>query len=169
MRGGRAICAVLALASTAAIAQAAAPVAQKRGRVERRTKPTLTTVMYLVNQPASIVSFREHVGQISIVAPQSFTMDAEGFVSGEVPAEVVDIAAANHVAMMPLVVNRKFDQPLMHTVLDSAESRARAIRYLLYYALRDGYIGFQFDYENIHWDYQNRLTLFFREAAQEFH
>src|SRR5205085_8188300 len=56
-----------------------------------------------------------------------------------------------------------------HTLLDSAESRARAIRYLLYYALRDGYIGFQFDYENIHYSYQDRFSVFFREAARAFH
>jgi len=70
---------------------------------------------------------------------------------------------------MPLVTNHGFNQQLMHTVLDSAESRARAIRYLLYYALRDGYLGFQFDYENIHYTYQERFSVFFREAAREFH
>jgi spore germination protein YaaH len=54
-------------------------------------------------------------------------------------------------------------------VLDSPEFRARAIRYLLYYALRDGYLGFQFDYENIHYTYRDRFTVFFKEAAREFH
>jgi spore germination protein YaaH len=70
---------------------------------------------------------------------------------------------------MPLVVNRGFKQPLMHTVLDTPESRGRAIRYLLYYALRDGYLGFQFDYENIHYTYRDKFSAFFREAALAFH
>jgi spore germination protein YaaH len=69
---------------------------------------------------------------------------------------------------MPLVVNRGFNQPAMHTVLDSPKSRARAIRYLAYYALRDGYLGFQFDYENIHYNYRDKFSAFFREAAREF-
>src|SRR5215469_16269323 len=69
---------------------------------------------------------------------------------------------------MPLVTNRGFKQPLMHTVLDEPESRARAIRYLVYYALRDGYLGFQFDFENIHYTYRDRFTAFFKEAAKEF-
>ncbi len=125
--------------------------------------------MYLTNRPDSIASFREHASQISIIAPQTFVMDAEGFISGDVPEEVLQIAAANRVAVLPLVVNRRFDQPLMHTVLDSPESRARAIRYLLYYALRDGYMGFQFDYENIHHTYRDRLSAFFQEAAAAFH
>ncbi len=140
----------------------AAPAAASR-------KPAITTLMYLVNRPDSIAGFRAHADQISIIAPQTFRMDAEGFVSGEVPPEVLAIARTKRVAIMPLVTNRGFDQPLMHTVLDNPATRARAIRYLLYYALRDGYIGFQFDYENIHYTYRDKFSAFFREAAGEFH
>lgn len=131
--------------------------------------PRLTTLMYLVNRPDAIADFRAHADRISIIAPQTFSMDAQGFIAGEVPPEVARIATENHVAVMPLVVNRGFNQPLMHTVLDAPESRARAIRYLVYYALRDGYLGFQFDYENIHYTYRDKFTVFFREAAREFH
>ncbi len=130
---------------------------------------SITMLMYLVNRAESIASFRAHADQISIIAPQTFSMDAEGFVMGAVPPDVLQVAAAKHVAVMPLVVNRGFNQPLMHTVLDRPEARARAIRYLLYFALRDGYLGFQFDYENIHYTYRDKFTVFFREAAREFH
>ncbi len=132
-------------------------------------KPAITTLMYLVNRPASIASFQQNWQQISIIAPQCFTMDAEGFVFGEVPPAVLEAARQHHVALMPLVTNLRFNQPLMHTVLDTPAARARAIRYLIYYALRDGYIGFQFDYENIHYTYRDRFTVFFHEAAREFH
>ncbi len=125
--------------------------------------------MYLVDRPAAIASFEQHWQGVSIIAPQSFTMDAEGFIGGEVPPAVLDVARKYHVAVMPLVTNRGFNQPLMHTVLDTPDSRARAIRYLLYYALRDGYIGFQFDYENIKYFYRDKFTQFFHEAAVEFH
>jgi spore germination protein YaaH len=132
-------------------------------------KPAITTLMYLVNGRSSIASFRAHAAKISIVAPQTFSMDSNGFIMGEVPAEVLEIAARNHVAVTPLVTNRGFKQPLMHTVLDTPESRARAIRYLIYFALRDGYRGFQFDFENIHYTYRDKFTVFFREAARAFH
>jgi spore germination protein YaaH len=129
----------------------------------------LLLLIYLVNRPDSIETFRRHAEKISVIAPQTFYMDAQGFIQGEVPAEVLRIARESRVAVHPLVVNRGFNQPNMHTVLDSPESRARAIRYLMYYALRDGYTGFQFDYENIHYTYRDRFTAFFREAAREFH
>jgi spore germination protein YaaH len=132
-------------------------------------KPELTTLMYLVNRPGSIASFRDHADKISIIAPQTFSMDADGFIAGEVPPEVTEIASQHHVAVMPLVTNRGFNQPLMHSVLDKKESRVRAIRYLAYFALRDGYLGFQFDYENIHYTYRDKFTVFFEEAAREFH
>src|SRR5215469_7816036 len=149
-------CALLALAAAAAA-----------GTGSR--KPEITTLMYLVNRADSIASFRAHADRISIIAPQTFSMDDKGFIEGEVPAEVLRVAVENHVAVMPLVTNRGFKQPLMHTVLDEPEARARAIRYLIYYALRDGYLGFQFDYENIHYTYRDKFTVFFHEAAQEFH
>ncbi len=95
-------------------------------------KPAITTLIYLVNRPDSIAAFRAHADRISIIAPQTFSMDARGFIGGEVPPEVLRIAAEKRVAVMPLVVNRGFNQPLMHTVLDAPESRARAIRYLAY-------------------------------------
>jgi spore germination protein YaaH len=149
-------------------ARAGTPGATKT-RGATANKPAITTLMYLVNRPDSIAGFREHADKISIIAPQTFTMDAQGFIAGEVPPEVLEIAAAKQVAVMPLVTQRGFNQPLMHTVLDSAELRARAIRYLMYFALRDGYLGFQFDYENIHYSYRDKFTVFFREAAREFH
>jgi spore germination protein YaaH len=141
------------------------PVVVYGGQPARQT----TTLIYMVNRADAIADFRAHAQKVSIIAPQTFSMDAQGFVMGEVPPEVMRIAAENRVAVMPLVTNRGFQQPLMHTVLDTPESRARAIRYLLYYALRDGYLGFQFDYENIHYTYRDKFTVFFREAAREFH
>ena len=132
-------------------------------------KPALTTVMYLQNRPVSIASFAQNWKNVSIIAPQCFTMDAQGFIGGEVPPQVLEIARQHHVAVMPLVTQQGFNQPMMHTVLDTPESRARAIRYLLYYALRDGYIGFQFDYENIKYFYRDKFSQFFQEAALEFH
>jgi spore germination protein YaaH len=132
-------------------------------------KPRITTLMYLVNRSTSVESFEQHADQVSIIAPQCFTMDAEGFVGGEVPPAVLEVARQHKVALMPLVTNRGFKQDLMHTVLDTPASRMRVIRYLLFYALRDGYIGFQFDFENIKYTYRDRFTAFFREAAREFH
>ncbi|MGH9527596.1 MAG: hypothetical protein ACRD2F_13040, partial [Terriglobales bacterium] len=72
----------------------------------RRWKPPLTTVMYIVNQPDSIASFVAHANEVSIAAPQSFVMGASGFIGGNIPDQVLAVARARHVAVMPLVTNR---------------------------------------------------------------
>lgn len=143
--------------------------APPRPRRHRRWKPPLTTVMYIVNQPDSIASFVAHADEVSIAAPQSFVMGASGFIGGNIPDQVLAVARARHVAVMPLVTNRGFSQPLISTFLDSPASRARAIRYLLYLARRDGDIGFQFDLEHIYYTYRRQYTEFFRETAIAFH
>ena len=74
-------------------------------------RPQITTLIYLVNRPDCVASFRAHADKISIIAPQTFYMDAQGFVSGEVPPEVLRIASGQRVAVTPLVVNRGFNQP----------------------------------------------------------
>src|SRR6476619_1439481 len=102
--------------------------------------------MYMVNRPTAIASFQKSWRSVAIIAPQSFSMDEQGFVVGDAPAAVLETARLHRIAIMPLVTNRGFSQPLMHAVLDAPEARARAIRYLVCYALRDGYIGFQFDF-----------------------
>jgi spore germination protein YaaH len=129
----------------------------------------ITTLIYVTGGPDAAAAFRAHARKISIIAPQTFSIDAQGFVAGAVPPPLMEIAAQYRVGVMPLIVNRDFDQRLMQTVLDSPQARARAIRYLIYYALRDGLLGFQFDFENIHYTYRGRFTAFFREAACEFH
>lgn len=151
------------------VVSALTAIAQSKPASAGKPLPKITNLMYLVNSPASIKSFQQNADQISIIAPQCFKMEAEGFIGGEVPPAVLETAAKHRVAVMPLVTQRGFDQPLMHSVLDDPAARKRAIRYLVYFALRDGYLGIQFDYENIHYTYRDKFTTFFKETAAEFH
>lgn len=133
-------------------------------------KPRIISLFYYVaTDPAAPEILRANARRISIIAPQTFSMDAEGFIMGEVPPAVKDIGRRHRLPIMPLVTNRRFDQPTMHAVLDDPARQERAIRYLLYYAKRDGAIGFQFDYENIHYTYRDKFTAFTRRAARAFH
>lgn len=132
-------------------------------------QPLATTVFYYVEEPAALASALTHLNRSSIIAPQVFVMDAEGFVFGEVNPELLEAARQRQVAVMPLVINRGFDQAVIHAVLDDPAKMQRAIRYLLHYASRDDYWGVQFDFENIHASYRHRYNLFVEEAARQFH
>jgi spore germination protein YaaH len=110
-----------------------------------------------------------HLNRISIIAPQVFVMDREGFVFGEVNPDLLQSAHRRQVAVMPLVLNKGFNQEVMHSVLEDPLKMQRAIRYLLYYAGRDDYWGIQFDFENIHVSYRDLYSRFVQEAARQFH
>ncbi|MFQ5846110.1 MAG: glycosyl hydrolase family 18 protein [Candidatus Methylomirabilales bacterium] len=127
------------------------------------------TLFYYVERPPALVSALTHLNRISIIAPQVFVMDREGFVFGEVNPELLKAAREQRVAVMPLVINPGFNQEVIHAVLDDPSKMQRAIRYLLYYTTRDGYWGIQLDFENIHASYRHRYNLFVEEVARQFH
>ncbi|MCH7896926.1 MAG: glycosyl hydrolase family 18 protein [Candidatus Methylomirabilales bacterium] len=131
--------------------------------------PPTTTLFYYVEEPPALVSALTHLDRISIIAPQVFVMDREGFVFGEVNSRLLESARQHQVAVMPLVINQAFNQEVIHAVLDDPSKMQRAIRYLLYYADRDGYWGIQFDFENMHASYRHLYNLFVEEAARQFH
>ena len=130
--------------------------------------PLITTLLYYLEEPPSLASTLAHLDQISIIAPQVFVMDKEGFVFGEVNRELLDVARSKGVAVMPLVINAGFQQEVIHAVLEDPQKMRRVITYLLYYAKRDGYWGIQFDFENIHVSYRHLYNLFVEEAARRF-
>ena len=77
----------------------------------------LESLWYLRGEQ-SIQSFLTHADQISIVAPQVFTMDSTGRIRGQVDPRVIETARAKGVKLIPLVMNPGFDQPTMHRVLN---------------------------------------------------
>lgn len=109
---------------------------------------------------------REHSGQISILAPQSYGVGADGVVHGGVSPDVLSLARELGIAVMPLIHNPGFDQEAVHGLLDDEAARARTIRTMLEEAEGHGYLGWQFDFENIHVSYRDRLTRFYEEAAR---
>ena len=128
-----------------------------------------TALFYYVEEPPALVSALTHLERISILAPQVLVMDRDGFVFGEVNPVLLEAARQRGVAVMPLVLNKDFDRETIHAVLQDPVKMQRTIRYLLYYAERDGYWGIQFDFENIHPAYRHRYNLFVEEAARQFH
>jgi spore germination protein YaaH len=139
----------------------ASPPANAQTQTER--------LFYYVDRPVSYNRLTEHIDQISVVAPAAYSVDEDGVVWGTVDPRVRELAAANDVAVMPLVKNPGFDQELLHTLLQDSTARRRAIESMVEQCERYGYVGFQFDFENIHIDDRAAYTQFYREAARVLH
>lgn len=132
-------------------------------------QPEREAIFYLTNAPDALRSFAAHADQVSIVAPQSYRVDARGVMSGAVPARVLEIARAHRVRVMPLVVNPGWDVELFHALVNDPAARARMIARMVELGKRDGYWGWQFDFEHIRIADRAALTRLFQESAGALH
>jgi spore germination protein YaaH len=122
--------------------------------------------MYYYSPDArGIKSLEQHASQMTLVAPQSFWVDGEGFVHGEIPSGILEAARRAKVGVMPLVVNPDFDRREASALLRSAKAQQRAVTYLAYLAKRDNFVGWQLDLEYIDPEDKSYYTQFVRRAA----
>lgn len=124
---------------------------------------------YSTDAEPSVQSFLAHADRISIVAPQSFSMDSIGIIWGRVDARVLATARAKRVKVIPLIVNPGFDQAIFHHVLTAPDARRRAVRNITALCRDNKFDGIQFDFENISVADRDAFTAFSREVADSLH
>jgi spore germination protein YaaH len=126
-------------------------------------------LFYMTDSPDSFESFRKNVSQISIVCPQVFVVSKEGVIAGSVDPRLLEIAKANHIKVMPLLVNPGFTPVLLHNLITNPAARKRAIGMMLLYAKQYGLDGWQFDMEGLNIVDRDNFTSFFKETAEALH
>jgi spore germination protein YaaH len=133
------------------------------------TQKLIEKIFYYVERQDSFEHLAAHINQIILLGPQSYKIDKDGSISGSVDIRVRELAKANDVGVIPLVVNPGFDPDIIHAVLKDHESQRRAIETMLHICKEGAFIGIQFDFEHIHVDYRDKFTQFFRQAAKTLH
>lgn len=126
-------------------------------------------LFYYVDTEESFNSLKANISKISVVAPQAFSVDEDGIVWGAVDPRVIELAKQHKVGVMPLVVNPGFDQAVLHRLLANAEARRRTITTLVDLCKQHGFLGIQFDFENLHVNDRTAFTHFYEEAAKALH
>jgi spore germination protein YaaH len=166
----------LALASAAAAQKpsvASKPIAKPEATSVRARWRVLgarpLSMYYYSPDSRGIKSLEEHASQMTLLAPQSFWVDTEGFVHGEVPSGILDTARRAKVPLMPLVVNPGFDRGVASALLRSAKAQQRAVTYLAYLAKRDNLVGWQLDLEYLDPEDKSYYTQFVQRAAARLH
>jgi spore germination protein YaaH len=130
---------------------------------------TLEALWYSTDAEASVQSFLAHADRISIVGPQSYSMDSTGIIWGRVDPRVVARARGASVKLVPLIVNPGFDQGIFHHVLVTPDARRRAIRNITALCRDNRFDGIQFDFENISVADRDAFTSFSREVGDSLH
>jgi spore germination protein len=144
-----------------ALGFAADAAAQKPVRMEG--------LFYATAAPDALASFEQHATQVSVIAPQSYRVDERGELTGSVPPRLLEIARSNNVRVMPLIVNPGWNLELFHSLVNDSVARKRMIDKMVELGRRDGYWGWQFDFEQIHIRDRDALTRFYRDAANALH
>lgn len=142
------------------------PAARLRERV-LAARPL--AMFYYTDENRSFESLQSNLREIGVLAPQSFRVDAEGYVYGEVPPRALDTARAAGVPVMPLVVNSGFDRGIASALLRDPQAQDRMAMYLAYLAARDGYAGWQLDFERLDPADRDLYPEFARRIAARLH
>lgn len=127
------------------------------------------SLFYMTRDPNSVRSFLAHADKVDILVPGWYGVDADGLVSGGANPLVMETAREHHVPVMPIVANADFGQEEFHKLLKNPAGRQNMIAQLIRDCKENGYTGFQFDFEDVHWTDRDALTDLVREAADAFH
>ncbi|MGH9540488.1 MAG: glycosyl hydrolase family 18 protein, partial [Terriglobales bacterium] len=129
----------------------------------------LRAVFYATDDDSGVASFRAHADEVSLLAPQCFSLDRYGQLHGSLPAELMAVARAHRVPVMPLVINEGFSRRQAHDFLHDVEARDRAVGALLQTARDNGLAGYQIDFEGLSSTDRDAFSRFIAELGAGLH
>jgi len=124
---------------------------------------------YAIEDARALQSAEKFADHITVLGPQSFTVDAEGIVHGAVPMPLTELAQRKNLPIMPLLVNAGFDRAIASAILRNPRLQERTASYLAYLAQRENFVGWQLDLEQIDPADKARYTAFVRRVAAKLH
>jgi spore germination protein YaaH len=113
-------------------------------------------LFYLTNSPDSIRSFLAHSTQIDMLVPTWYQVDENGLVTGAPDPTVLKRAHDDGLRVIPIIA--LFNKKGFHALAANPEAKASMDDAMIRESKLHGYIGFQFDFENIDWTDRDLLT-----------
>jgi spore germination protein YaaH len=126
-------------------------------------------IFYFVDSPTARASLFAHPTAMDVLAPQSYEFDTNAVLQGSVDPSILAFAKANNIKVMPLVTNGSFDQASLTAVLNDPTRENAAIAMLVAEAKKEGYWGWQIDFEQMNASYKDQYSEFVAKAAVALH
>ena len=126
-------------------------------------------LFYYTDREDSWTSFAKHVDQITVVGPQTYSVDSLGILYGDIDRRLLELAKQHNVKVMPLFVNEGFNQPQLRKLLADTAAQSRATRAMVELCKRHGFWGWQFDVENLSIQDRDKFTAWYVDAARQLH
>ena len=124
-------------------------------------------LFYMTDSPNSVQSFLQHADKVDILVPAWYSSDGNGLVWGGPNPAVMKSAAEHHVPVMPIVA--LMNQLDLHKLLTTQTAKSAFIDTLVSESKKNGYSGFQIDFENVNWTDKNLLSALVAETASSLH
>lgn len=135
----------------------------------KAAKPaSITRLFYYQNGAKANQSLIFHASSIDIFAPQTYKLDDTGALSGSINADILKFALERRIKVMPLVTNGNFSQRTAHALLDDSSKQDVAIVALVDEAKRNGYSGWQIDFEQMDASYKDKFSAFVSKTYTAF-
>lgn len=128
--------------------------------------PSYTRIFYYRDTASARQSLFLHSDSIDVLAPQSYSFNNAGKLTGGIRPNILGFAKKHNIKMMPLVTNRKFSKGAYQTLLDNTAMQDLAIASLVAEAKKNDYWGWQFDFEQMDASYRDRYSAFVKRTAR---
>lgn len=126
-------------------------------------------IFYYFDNLNGYKDFKKNFSSIDIVAPQIYVVQDNLSVKSPKSKsfKVVKEAQKRKVDTMPLLVQKGFDKVLMSNILLDQNAQDEIIEYMIKEAEKQGYIGWQFDFENINHLDRDMYTAFVKKTYEK--
>lgn len=124
-------------------------------------------LFYLTNNPDSIRSFLAHSTQIDLLVPTWYQVDENGLVTGAPDPTVLKRSHDEGLPVMPIIA--LFNKKSFHVLGANPAAQAGMNEAMVRESKLNGYVGFQFDFENIDWTDRDLLTEVVKASAESLH
>ena len=124
-------------------------------------------LFYMTETPDSIRSFLAHSSQIDLLVPTWYQVDENGLVTGAPDHTVLQRAQDEKLPVMPIVA--LFGKKAFHALASNPAAQAQLNQAMIRESKLHGYIGFQFDMENVDYLDRDLLSALVKNSAQAMH
>ena len=124
----------------------------------------------ITKAPASNAALAHVAGHLQIVAADLFGVDANGTVTGRIPARLVNLTTKDHIQLLVTVSNygaHGFDAAIAHAILTPGAAQTKAISGMVEAAKT--HAGLNLDVENVHRSDRAAYTAFAQTLAAALH
>jgi spore germination protein YaaH len=129
---------------------------------------SILKVFYFKDDPAARTSLFEHPNSINVLAPQVYSLNDAGLLSGTIDPQILAFTEKHKIKVMPLVTNANFSNDTAEAIFGDSAKQDTAINALITEAEQQKYWGWQIDFEGMNASDKDQYSAFIKKMSTSF-